>query len=145
VDFAAADRHRVGGVVLPARPAVTDVDPFAVPGVTRPVRFTVLNSNAIRLSAEARDRHVYIAPTGRLLARQVFVEQGTLKNRGTTARCSTTVFDSGRNSSRPSGYDIEVALATGYNSVDHFIRLFKRFYGTTPKQYQQKQSRKPAG
>jgi AraC-like DNA-binding protein len=31
----------------------------------------------------------------------------------------------------------EVALATGFSSLDHFIRQFKKIHGTTPKQFQQ--------
>lgn len=29
----------------------------------------------------------------------------------------------------------EVASALGYDNISHFIRLFKKYYGTTPKQY----------
>ena len=30
----------------------------------------------------------------------------------------------------------EIALATGYNTEGNFFSTFKRYYGTTPKQYQ---------
>lgn len=31
----------------------------------------------------------------------------------------------------------EIALAVGYDSVDHFSRTFRRVYGAPPQQYKQ--------
>ena len=29
----------------------------------------------------------------------------------------------------------EVSMALGYDNISHFIKLFKKYYGITPKQY----------